>query len=172
MGHSTKDLEEFIDLLRHHEIELLVDIRTIPASRRMPHFTKAALEGSLALANIDYMHMPALGGLRKPRPESMNTGWRNQGFRGYADYMQEESFWKAIDGLMVLGKSRRTAIMCAEAVPWRCHRNLVADELTRRGIEVIHIIGAGSVKVHAMNPLAQIEGDHLVYPGEQQRLRL
>jgi len=171
VGHSTKDLEEFIDLLRHHEIELLVDIRTIPASRRMPHFTKAALEGSLALANIDYMHMPALGGLRKPRPESVNTGWRNQGFRGYADYMQEESFWKAIEELMVLGKSRRTAIMCAEAVPWRCHRSLTSDALTVKGVEVRHIIGMAAPAAHVISAFAVVEGGRITYP-EPDRLPL
>ena len=115
--------------------------------------------------------MPALGGLRRPRPESVNTGWRNQGFRGYADYMQEESFWKAIDELMVLGMSRRTAIMCAEAVPWRCHRSLTSDALTVKGVEVRHIIGMAAPAAHVISAFAVVEGGRITYP-EPDRLPL
>ena len=135
----------------------------------MPHFTKAALETSLAPASVDYIHMPALGGLRKPRPESVNTGWRNQGFRGYADYMQEQSFWEAIDELMVLGASRRTAIMCAEALPWRCHRTLTSDALTIKGVEVRHITGKTAAATHMLSPFALVEGGRITYP-EPDRL--
>src|SRR5258705_9441023 len=130
----------------------------------MPNFTKAALEGSLALAKIEYIHMPALGGLRKPRPESVNTGWRNRGFRGYADHMQGESFWKAIDELMVLGRSRSTTIMCAEAVPWRCHRSLTSDALTVKGVEVRHITGTAAPAAHVISPFAVVGGGRITYP--------
>jgi uncharacterized protein (DUF488 family) len=169
VGHSTRELDKFIDLIRHHEIELVIDIRTIPASRRMPHFTKASLERSLAQANIGYLHMPALGGLRRPQPQSVNAGLRNAGFRGYADYMQEETFWKAIDELIVLGASRRTAIMCAEAVPWRCHRSLTSDALTVKGIAVRHITGKAAPAAHGLNPFALVEEGRITYP-EPDRL--
>jgi uncharacterized protein (DUF488 family) len=172
IGHSTRDADELIALLREHEIKLLADIRRYPGSKRYPHFASDAMARWLPENVINYIHMPELGGRRKPLPDSRNTGWRNDQFRAYADYMATDEFREAIETLLTFAKQQRVAIMCAEAVPWRCHRNLVADELTRRGIEVLHIIGAGSVKVHAMNPLAQIEGDHLVYPGEQQTLRL
>jgi uncharacterized protein (DUF488 family) len=172
IGHSTRSADELSALLREHEIQLLADIRRYPGSKRYPHFASEAMARWLPEHGIAYMHMPELGGRRKALPDSRNTAWRNEQFRAYADYMATGEFRDAIDTLLVLAEQQRVSIMCAEAVPWRCHRNLVADDLTRRGIEVIHIIGAGSVKRHAMNPLAQIEGDHLVYPGEQQNLRL
>jgi len=172
VGHSTRPIADFIALLRAHGVTQLVDVRTVPRSRHNPQFGGDALATSLAAESIGYSHVAALGGLRSPRAGSINGGWRNRSFQGYADYMQTEAFADAVMTLIALAERERVAIMCAEAVPWRCHRNLVADELTRRGIEVIHIIGTGSVKLHAMNPMAQIEGDHLVYPGEQQRLHL
>lgn len=172
IGHSTRDADELVALLREHEIKLLADIRRYPGSKRYPHFASEAMARWLPEHDVAYIHMPELGGRRKPLPDSRNTAWRNDQFRAYADYMGTEEFRDAIDKLLSFAEQQRVSIMCAEAVPWRCHRNLVADELTRRGIEVIHTIGAGSVKVHAMNPFAQIEDDHLVYPGEQQRLRL
>jgi uncharacterized protein (DUF488 family) len=173
IGHSTRAADELSALLHEHEIKLLADIRRYPGSRRYPHFASEAMARWLPEEHgVAYIHMPELGGRRKPLPESRNTAWRNEQFRAYADYMATDDFHGAIDKLLSLAAQQRVSIMCAEAVPWRCHRNLVADELTRRGIEVIHIIGAGSVKVHAMNPLAKIEGDHLEYPGEQQKLRL
>ena len=158
IGHSTRTLDELISLLREHEIQRLADIRRYPGSRRYPHFSKESLEKTLP---IDYVHVPALGGRRRPLPDSPNTAWRNEQFRGYADYMSTREFADALDGL--LASDLRTAIMCAEAVPWRCHRNLVADELTRRGHEVIHIIGPGSAQKHELNKLASVEGEHLVY---------
>ena len=158
IGHSTRTLDELISLLREHDIQRLADVRRYPGSRRYPHFSRESLEKSLP---IEYVHAPALGGRRKPLPESPNTAWRNEQFRGYADYMSTREFTEALDTL--LGSDLRTAIMCAEAVPWRCHRNLVADELTRRGHEVIHIIGPGSAQQHEMNKLASVEGGHLVY---------
>jgi uncharacterized protein (DUF488 family) len=172
IGHSTRAADELSDLLCAHEIKLLADIRRFPGSKRYPHFASEAMARWLPEQGVAYIHMPELGGRRKPLANSPNTAWRNEQFRAYADYMGTGEFRDAIDTLLALAEQQRVTIMCAEAVPWRCHRNLVADELTRRGIEVLHIIGAGAVKVHAMNPLAQAEGDHLVYPGEQQRLRL
>jgi uncharacterized protein (DUF488 family) len=172
IGHSTRAADELSALLREHEIKLLADIRRHPGSKRYPHFASEAMAQWLPEQGIAYIHMPELGGRRKALPDSRNTAWRNEQFRAYADYMATDEFRSAIDKLLSLAEQQRVAIMCAEAVPWRCHRNLVADELMRRGIDVLHIIGAGAMKVHAMNPLAQTEGDHLVYPGEQQRLRL
>ncbi len=156
IGHSTRTLEELIELLRHHEVELLIDVRTVPASRRMPHFMKASLERSLPDHGIAYMHMPELGGLRKPKPDSINSGWRNVGFRGYADYMQTDQFWDAIRRLEELATARRVAIMCAEALPWRCHRSLIADALTVRGDEVMHITGKAAPAVHTLTPFAHV----------------
>jgi uncharacterized protein (DUF488 family) len=159
IGHSTRSLDELIGLLREHDIERLADIRRYPGSRRYPHFSRESLERTLPIA---YVHTPELGGRRKPLPDSPNTGWRNEQFRAYADYMATPEFAHAIDAL--LASSQRTAIMCAEAVPWRCHRNLVADELTRRGHEVIHILSPGSSRKHEMSKLARVVGDHLEYP--------
>jgi len=162
IGHSTRSLEELVDLLKHHHVDLLVDVRTVPASRRMPHFAKAALKRALPAHGIEYMHMPELGGLRKPRPDSINLGWRNVSFRGYADYMQTDEFWRAIDRLASLPS--RTAIMCAEAVPWRCHRSLVADALVVRGVEVRHITGRSEPARHLLTPFARVEDDRISYP--------
>jgi uncharacterized protein (DUF488 family) len=130
----------------------------------MPHFTKAALERSLARHGIAYLHMPELGGLRKPRPDSTNTGWRNVSFRGYADYMQTDEFWRAIERLEGLATERRTAIMCAEAVPWRCHRSLIADALTVRGDEVRHIVDMSPPSLHKLTPFARVENGRISYP--------
>ena len=165
IGHSTRELAEFVDLLQHHGVELLVDVRTIPASRRMPHFTKAALERSLAAESIGYAHMPDLGGLRKPRPESVNTGLRNLGFRGYADYMQEVGFWTALENLEEMAAARPTAIMCAEAVPWRCHRSLLSDALAAQGVEVQHITGKSEPAMHTISPFALVDAGRITYPG-------
>jgi uncharacterized protein (DUF488 family) len=139
-------------------------VRTVPASRRMPHFAQAALERSLAEHGIAYRHMPDLGGLRKPKHDSINSGWRNVSFRGYADYMQTDEFWAAIDRLQALGERQRTVIMCAEAVPWRCHRSLIADALTVRGVEVRHITGTGEPAAHRITPFARVEGGRITYP--------
>jgi uncharacterized protein (DUF488 family) len=172
IGHSTRSADELNELLRGHGIQLLTDIRRYPGSKRYPHFASEAMAQWLPASGIAYRHMPELGGRRKPLADSRNTAWRNEQFRAYADYMATDEFRDAIDTLLSLAEQQRVAIMCAEAVPWRCHRNLVADDLTRRGIEVIHIVGAGAAKVHVMNPHAQSEGDHLVYPAGQQTLRL
>ncbi|HYS52504.1 MAG TPA: DUF488 domain-containing protein [Thermoanaerobaculia bacterium] len=162
IGHSTRSLDELIGLLREHGIKRLADIRRFPGSRRYPHFSKESLSKSLPEAGIAYVHVAELGGRRDPLPDSPNTAWRNGQFRGYADHMATAEFQEALDRLLV--SDVPTAIMCAEAVPWRCHRNLVADELTRRGHEVVHILGPGARQRHAMNPVAQVVNDHLVDP--------
>jgi len=172
IGHSTRSQDEFLALLREQAIELLADIRRYPGSKRYPHFGSDAMAVWLPENGIRYVHMPELGGRRKPLPDSPNTAWRNEQFRAYADYMATDEFRTAIDTLVELSAGARTAVMCAEAVPWRCHRNLVSDELTRRGIDVVHIIGGGSSRPHVMNSHAVIKEEHLVYPAEQQTLRL
>ena len=143
---------------------MLVDVRTLPASRRMPHFAKSALERSLPAHGVAYLHMPELGGLRKPKPNSTNMGWRNVSFRGYADYMQTDEFSDAIARLGELAGRRRVAIMCAEAVPWRCHRSLIADALLAKGFEVRHITGLGEPGPHHLTEFAQIHGERITYP--------
>jgi uncharacterized protein (DUF488 family) len=157
-------VEELIDLLKRNDVRLLVDVRSAPGSRRMPHFARAALSASMPRAGIAYMHMPELGGHRRPRRDSVNGGWRNDGFRGYADYMQQPEFWAALDQLRVLARERRTAIMCAEAVPWRCHRSLISDALTIAGVDVRHITGSGAPSQHHVTPFARVEGGSITYP--------
>ena len=139
-------------------------MRTVPASRRMPHFGKASLARSLPGHGIEYVHMPELGGLRKPSRDSKNLGWRNESFRGYADHMQSDEFWHAVERLEDLARERRVAVMCAEAVPWRCHRSLIADALTVRGDDVRHITGKGAPAVHSVTPFARIENCRISYP--------
>jgi|SRR5579859_1366700 len=163
IGHSTRSLDELIRLLRENGVERLADIRRFPGSRRYPHFSRESLAQALPEQGIEYEHIPQLGGRRKESAESPHTALRNAQFRGYADHMLSAEFQEGMHRL--LSSDKTTAIMCAEAVPWRCHRNFVADELVRRGIEVVHIIGPESRKRHALNPIARIEGDHLVYRG-------
>ena len=167
IGHSTRSFDEFLGLLREHEVERLADIRRYPGSRRFPHFSKDSLAVSLPREGIAYVHVPELGGRRKPRPDSPNAAWRNEQFRAYADHMSTSEFREAVDGL--LASPLRTAVMCAEAVPWRCHRNLLSDELVRRGVDVVHILSPGSTRLHQLTPDAKIEGDHVVYPASDQR---
>lgn len=164
VGHSTRPVEQLVELLHKNDIQLLADVRTAPGSRRMPHFNRLALERLLAAEGIRYVHLPQLGGLRKPRSDSPNGGWLNSSFRGYADYMHEPAFWKALDGLIALANDSTVAIMCAEAVPWRCHRNLIADALTVRGLEVRHIIGDAQPRVHRLNPMATVNAGWITYP--------
>ncbi len=161
IGHSTRELEELAGLLRENGVARLADIRRYPGSRRYPHFSRQALEESLPDYDIAYVHFEDLGGRRKPRPDSPNTGLRNEQFRAYADYMATPEFHAAVDRL--LDSELTTAIMCAEAVPWRCHRNLLSDELVRRGIEVVHILGPNSRKTHSLSEYGTIEGDHVAY---------
>ena len=164
IGHSTRPIHEFIDLLRQNEVDRLVDVRTIPRSRHNPQFSREALAKSLEGAGIDYAHIKELGGLRHPRPDSLNTGWRNASFRGYADYMQTEDFSQALDRLLDLCADKRCAVMCAEAVPWRCHRGLLADALLAQGVAVEHIMSATRRDVHMLTPFAQIKNGKVVYP--------
>jgi uncharacterized protein (DUF488 family) len=163
IGHSTRSLAEFIDLLAAHGIEQLVDIRSIPRSRRHPHFAGDALAGSLEKSGILYRHSRALGGMRKPRRDSRNTAWRVEGFRGYADYMETPAFQAALDELLELAGERRTAVMCAEAVPWRCHRQLVADALVAREVEVRHITSTSTAARHTLTDFAQIASGRVSY---------
>jgi uncharacterized protein (DUF488 family) len=166
IGHSTRPLEEFIGMLQAHGIRRLVDVRTIPRSRRNPQFNRENLPVSLHAAGIEYFHLPGLGGLRRPRKDSMNTGWRNASFRGYADYMQTPEFSENLDHLITIASETPTAIMCAEAVPWRCHRSLIADALAARGIQVLEILNPAKSQPHTMTPFAQVEGQRVLYPGQ------
>jgi uncharacterized protein (DUF488 family) len=172
VGHSTRPIEEFIRLLGEHEIELLVDVRTIPKSRYNPQFNTEALNKSLKNAEIEYVHNPGLGGLRHAHKDSINLGWRNDSFRGYADYMQTEEFRENLEKLIDLASAKRVAIMCAEAVPWRCHRSLISDALLARGIVASHIVGTGEPKPHTLTSFAVINGCAVTYPDENLRLRL
>jgi uncharacterized protein (DUF488 family) len=167
VGHSTLPIGRFVELLKIYEIEQLVDIRTMPGSRHNPQFGSDALAGSLRAAHIEYAHMEALGGLRRARKDSKNAGWRNKSFRGYADYMQTAEFAHAVETLVRMGRQKRTAIMCAEAVPWRCHRSLVADALDVRGVPVIEILSETSYRPHKLTPFAQVDGTSIIYPPEQ-----
>ncbi len=172
IGHSTHDAGTFIDLLRRHGVEQVVDIRTIPRSRRNPQFERDTLERSLHAAGIAYRHMRELGGLRHPRRDSVNTGWRNASFRGYADYMQTDEFAQAIDGLLNVSRGKSTAIMCAEALPWRCHRSLVGDALLARGIEVVDILSDGHARPHELTHFAKVDGPRITYPADLPDLPL
>ncbi len=164
VGHSTRSLEEFVQLLQLHQVSCVADIRTIPRSRHNPQFNLESLPGALKQAGIEYVHVPALGGLRHTNRKSPNLGWRNASFRGYADYMQTPEFERAIDDLIALARRKRLALMCAEAVPWRCHRSLVADVLMVHGVSAEHIMSATSRKVHTLTPFARVQGRRITYP--------
>jgi uncharacterized protein (DUF488 family) len=169
IGHSTRTLEELVALLREHQVERVADIRRHPGSRRLPQFSAGNLARSLPDAGLAWEHFESLGGRRKPVPDSQNLALRNEQFRGYADHMATTEFAHAVDRL--LDDTRITAIMCAEAVPWRCHRNLVSDELLRRRVEVIHILGPGSTRPHTAPPYARFEKDRVIYPPLQGTLQ-
>lgn len=170
VGHSTRPIDEFVSLLSAHQVTRLVDIRTVPRSRTNPQFNKDALPQSLREANISYVHVPGLGGLRKPAKDSPNAGWRNLSFRGYADYMQTPEFDRAINMLMEWREQDRLALMCAEAVPWRCHRSLVADALAIRGVLVEEIASKTKRQVHRMTPFARVQGTSILYPALKNQL--
>ena len=172
VGHSTLLIERFIALLHIYGIKCLADIRTVPRSRHNPEFNGDALGPVLKPENIDYVPLPALGGLRRARKDSPNTGWRNTSFRGYADYMQTEAFEEGLATLIHMSRQKCTAIMCAEAVPWRCHRSLVADALSVRGIPAVEILSESSYRMHKLTPFARVEGDQITYPPEQATLLL
>ena len=167
IGHSNRSIDDFIDLLMGEQIELVADIRRFPASRAHPHFNAEALSASLAERGVAYRHFAALGGRRNTRlPDSPNTGWRVDSFNRYADYMTTGDFTTALDELTVAAAQQRTTIMCSEAVPWRCHRRLVADALIVRGWEIRDIISKGAAKPHALTPFARVEEGRLSYPAE------
>jgi uncharacterized protein (DUF488 family) len=169
IGHSTRSAEELIALLRANEIAGLADVRTIPRSRRFPHFAGEALKETLKHEGIHYRHFAALGGLRQPRADSPNGGWRNSAFRGYADHMQTAEFSSALDDLLAFGEDRNVAVMCAEAVWWQCHRMLLSDALLARDVDVRHIMsqrGESTLQPHRLTPFARVSEDgRLLYPG-------
>ena len=164
IGHSTRPIDEFIRLLTAHDVERVIDIRTIPRSRHNPQFNREALSRVLRRADIRYTHMSSLGGLRHPRRDSVNGGWRNAGFRGYADYMQTATFRRSLDRCIDLARHDRVVLMCAEAVPWRCHRSLVADALLVRGIAVSEITSGIRTRRHSLTPWAKVNGIAITYP--------
>jgi uncharacterized protein (DUF488 family) len=169
IGHSTLELDEFVKTLRHHGILQLVDVRTIPRSHHNPQFNRDTLGPFLRNRRISYRHMKDLGGLRRPVTDSPNTGWRNASFRGFADYMQSPEFSEALEILCSYAQKKPTAIMCAEAVPWRCHRSLIADALLIRGFEVRDIYSRTAIKDHLMTDMAKIEGSRITYPAEAEQ---
>lgn len=164
IGHSTRPIEELVELLRLAGVVTLADVRTIPRSRANPQFEGAALARSLAEAGIRYAHLPRLGGLRHARKDSPNAAWRNAGFRGYADHMSTPEFEEGLCQLRALAKDGPVAVMCAEAVPWRCHRSLLADALLARGVVVEHIVGKGRTRPHRLTPFAHVDRRKVTYP--------
>ena len=172
LGHSTRSLEELVRVLRAHGVRRLVDVRSIPRSRHNPQFNRDVLSQFLRNRRIGYRHMKSLGGLRHARPDSPNTGWRNASFRGYADHMQTPEFTENLEALIDLAARERVAVMCAEAVPWRCHRSLLADALTARAIRVEHIVGPGDARRHELHAWAVVADMRVTYPGEQAELPL
>jgi uncharacterized protein (DUF488 family) len=164
LGHSTRTLADFLELLARYEIELLVDVRTVPRSRRVPHFNSDVLQESLRARGIEYDHQKQLGGLRKADRDSVNLGWRNAGFRGFADHMQSQEFWPALQRLTGLAQRKRATVMCAEAVPWRCHRSLIADALVIGGMKVRHILSTTDARIHEVTPFAQVREGRITYP--------
>ena len=164
IGHSTRPIDDFIHLLKSHGVQRLIDVRTLPRSRFNPHFDIAQLPALLRTAHIHYTHLPGLGGLRRPRPDSINLGWRNKSFRGYADYMRTPAFKQGLERCLELAGAERVALMCAEAVPWRCHRSLIADALVARGIDALEIASDSRVRPHVLTPFAEVQGTDVTYP--------
>ena len=165
VGHSTRSAEEFGEILKAHRIQVLVDVRMFPGSRRYPQFNKEALSESLTRLGIEYKHEPRLGGRRAPRADSQNTAWKNAQFRGYADHMESEEFRNAVKELLQLASGARTAVMCAEAVWWRCHRSLISDYLKAAGHTVIHILDQNKTEEHPFTSAARIVDGELSYRG-------
>lgn len=172
IGHSTRPIADFLALLKENGVARLIDIRTIPKSRFNPQFNQKALEAAVIAAGIEYLHMQELGGMRHARKDSVNQGWRNDAFRGYADYMQTPEFEAALTRLMEIAAQKPTAIMCAEAVPWRCHRSLVSDALLARGIHAEHIMSPGKRQKHEVTSFAKVKGTQVTYPPDQTSLAL
>jgi uncharacterized protein (DUF488 family) len=169
IGHSTRSLEALAALAHRHGVTTIVDVRTVPRSRHNPQWNGETLPASLRALGLHYYPLPGLGGLRRPRPDSGNTAWRNAGFRGYADYMETAEFARHLDALVALSGEAAVAIMCAEAVPWRCHRSLIADALTARGLRVEHILTAG-IQPHTLHAWARVEGTRVTYPPQTRLL--
>jgi uncharacterized protein (DUF488 family) len=165
IGHSTRTAEAFVELLRIHEVRQIADVRTVPRSRRHPHFSRDALETFLYEHGIAYRHIPELGGLRTPRTDSTNTAWRHPAFRGYADHMETPTFHIGVESLLEFAARAQTAIMCAEAVWWECHRRLLADALVVRGIAVFHILSSTAPKPHELSEFAHADNGVVTYPG-------
>ena len=165
IGHSTRLIDEFIEALKSFEIQALADVRSFPGSRRYPQFNKENLKVSLAEAGIGFLHLPELGGRRRAKPDSLNMAWQSKTFRGYADYMETEGFQKGIARLLEVARGERTAIMCAEAVWWRCHRSLISDYLKANEVEVTHIMAAGKSEPHPFTSAASIVNGRLSYRG-------
>lgn len=170
VGHSTRSREELLEILRRHGVELLADVRRFPASRRHPHFSRGQLSQALREVGIDYLWLEPLGGRRSGRRRSPHTAWQTPGFAAYADHMETAEFREAMETLLVRARAEATALLCAEALPQRCHRRLIADWLTARGIEVVHLLDAGRSERHELPPFARLEGERLVYDGGQGRL--
>jgi len=165
IGHSTRTLAEFIDLLQENHVRQVIDVRTVPRSRHVPQFNQETLPQHLQTVGIGYLHMRGLGGLRHPLKNSLNPGWRNASFRGFADYMQTAEFESSLQSLIRVAKSvEQVALMCAEAVPWRCHRSLIADALVVRGIRVQHIMSTKHLLDHTLTPFARVDGTRITYP--------
>lgn len=169
IGHSTRTVDEFIGLLRAHAATCVADVRTVPRSRHNPQFNLDSLPGSLEKVSLGYVHLPGLGGLRNARSHSVNMGWRNASFRGYADYIKTPEFAASLDELVLLTNRERIVLMCAEAVPWRCHRSLIADALLVRGIRTEDIMSATRREVHTLTPFAEVSGTVITYPAESSR---
>jgi uncharacterized protein (DUF488 family) len=168
IGHSTRPIDEFIELLQGHGVKEIVDVRSIPKSRHCPQFNSETLKASLKVAKIRYTHIEKLGGLRHSRKDSINLGWRNASFRGFADYMATPEFSEGLDALMRIARARKTAIMCAEAVPWRCHRSLIADAMIEKGWDVRDIMSSNAPTEHRLTPFLRVVDGQLTYPAPQE----
>jgi uncharacterized protein (DUF488 family) len=166
IGHSNRTIEEFLRLLKAHDATCVVDVRSLPRSRHNPQFNRDALRASLAIADIAYVHLGGLGGLRRPRPDSINLAWKNASFRGYADYMQTPEFEASLERLIEIAHKERVAIMCAEAVPWRCHRSLIADALVAYGISTEHILSETRRDSHTLRSFVKRSGARITYPAQ------
>jgi uncharacterized protein (DUF488 family) len=164
IGHSTRTLEEFIGMLGAYGVSLVIDVRTVPRSRHNPQFNKETFPATLKHYGVKYTHLPGIGGLRHPKPNSVNLAWKNLSFRGYADYMQTQEFIDALLTVMALARENRLALMCAEALPWRCHRSLISDALVVRHVQVLHIISKDSTIKHELTAFAHVEGTKITYP--------
>ncbi len=171
IGHGTRSSEELIAILRSFAITMLGDVRTVPRSRHNPQFNRDVLPGTLESAGIRYTHLPTLGGLRRTTADSINTAWRNLSFRGYADYMQTDGFAAGLASLLGIAEREKTAIMCAEAVPWRCHRSLIADALVARGHRVEDILGPHTARAHELTPWARVTDGRVTYPAPEEAPR-